>query len=99
MQKQAPVAALHHGHPETHETSGAIAQFMRDPLPFRNSVSAKQYTGNLAVGGVVKTTVERAQGEDEPVSPCLGKCCWIGARVAAVQGTPETQCSSHPDFE
>ena len=38
MQKQPPIATVHHGNAKTHEASGAIAQFMGDPIALRNGI-------------------------------------------------------------
>ena len=99
MQKQATIATVHHGHPQTHEASRAIAEFMRDPVPFWNGICAKQHRCNLTVSRTVETAIEGAQGEHEPASPGLGKCCWIGARPAAIESTPETEGSGCSDFK
>ena len=99
MQKQPPIAAVHHGNAETHEARRAIAQFMGDPVPLRNSFGAEQCCSNFAVGRAVETAIECAQGEDESVSPRLRKSRWVGARTAAVERAPKTQRSGHPDFK
>ena len=71
MQKQPPIAAVHHGHAETHKARRAIAQFMGDPVPFRHSVGAEQRRSNLTVSGTVETAIEGAKGEHQSVYPGL----------------------------
>jgi hypothetical protein len=88
MQKQAAIAAVHHGYAETHKTRRAIAQFMGDPIPFRNGVGAEQRRSNLTVSGAVETAIEGAKGEDKSAYPGLRERRWIRARVAAVECPP-----------
>ena len=64
MQKQPPIAAVHHANAETHEASRAIAQFMGDPVPLRNSFGTEQYCSNFSMGCAVETAIECAQSED-----------------------------------
>src|SRR4051812_18002459 len=71
MQKEPAIAALHHGDPQAHETSGPITQFMRDPIAFRNFLGAKQGCGNHTVGRAVEAPVQRAQSEDQSVAARL----------------------------
>jgi len=99
MQKQLPVAAIHQGHPETHEASGAIAQVMGDPAAFWNGVGAKQSGRNLTVRRAIEAAVQRAQGEDKPLSSCVRQRRRVSPRLAAVEHAPEAQCSGHPDFK
>lgn len=88
MQKQPPIATVHHGHAETHQSRRAIAQFMGDPVPFRNSVGAEQRHGNLTMSGTVETAIKSAKGEQESVYPGLRERRWIRARIAAVECPP-----------
>ena len=75
-------------HAETHEARRAIAQFMGDPVPFRNSIGAEQRCSNLTVCGAVETAIEGAKGEHQSVYPRLGKRRRVRARIAAVECAP-----------
>jgi len=99
MQQQPPVAAIHQFHSETHEASGAITQVMRNPAMFRDSTGAKQGGGNLAVRRAVEAAIQRAQREDEPLSPGLGQRRRVRARQSAIEHTPEAQGSGYSDFK
>jgi hypothetical protein len=99
MQKQPPIATVHHRNTKPHEASRAIAQFMGDPVSLRNGIGAKQSSSNFTVSRAIETAIKGAQGEDEPVSTDLGKRRWVGAWTAAVERAPKAQRSSHSDFE
>ena len=74
MQKQPPIATVHHRNTKTHEASRAIAQFMGDPVPFRNGIGAKQRSGNLTVSRAVETAIKSAQAR--------GRACFAEPRRA-----------------
>jgi len=99
MQKEPAIATVHHGNSQAQETSGAIAQFMRDPVSFRNGVGAKQRGGNRTVSGAVETAIKGAQGKYQSVATGFGKRRRIGTRTAAVESAPEAESSGHPDFK
>jgi hypothetical protein len=99
MQKQPPIATVHHRNTKTHKATRAIAQFMGDPISLRNGIGAKQRSSNFAVSRAVETAIKGAQGEDEPVSADLGKRRWVWARTATVERAPKAQRSDHSDFE
>jgi hypothetical protein len=99
MQKQPPIATVHHRNTKTHEASGTIAQFMGDPISLRNGIRTKQRSSNFTVSRAIETAIKAAQGEDEPVSADLGKCCWVGAWAATVERAPKAQRSDHSDFK
>jgi hypothetical protein len=99
MQKQPPVAAIHQGHPETYQASGAIAQVMGDPAVFRDRTGAKQGGGNLTVRRAIEAAIQRAQREDEPFSPGLGQRRWVRPRLSSIERTPEAQGSGYSDFK
>ena len=64
------------------------------------TASAPNNTAAISsVGRAVETAIECAQGEDESVSPRLGKSRWVGAGTAAVERAPKAQRSGHPDFK
>ena len=64
MQKQLPIATVHHPNAKTHEASRAIAQFMGDPVALRNSFGTEQCCSNLTVGRAIETAIKGAQSED-----------------------------------
>src|SRR5260370_39356977 len=99
MQKQPAIATVHHRNTKTHEASRAIAQFMRDPIPLRNGIGAKQRSSNFPVRRAIETAIKAAQGEDEPVPADLRKCCWAGAWTATLARAPKAQRSHHSDFK
>src|SRR5260370_8336244 len=99
MQQQPAIATVHHRNTKTHEASRAIAQFMRDPLPLRNGIGAKQRSSNFPVSRAIETAIKAAQGEDEPVPARLGKCSWVGAWTATVERAPKAQRSNHSAFK
>jgi hypothetical protein len=99
MQKQPPIAAVHHGDAEAHKARRAIAQFMGDPVPFRNSVGAEQRCSNLTACGAVETAIKGAKGEHQPAYPGRRQRRWIRARIAAVERPPQSEGGSHSDFK
>jgi hypothetical protein len=99
MEQQTPIAALHHAEPEADEADGAITQVMAFPAALRDTGGAEEDLGDLTVGGVHATSVERAQGEDEPVSARLRQRARIGTGVAAAQAPPEPEGGGNTDLE
>lgn len=99
MQKQPPVAAVHHGRTETNEARRPITQFMGDPVPFGNGVCAEQRRGNFTVSGAVKATIKSPKRKHEPVYARLRQRRWVRAGIAAVQHPPQPEDSHHSDFK
>src|SRR5690242_1366416 len=99
MQKKPPIAAVHHRHAKTHQACRAIAQFMGDPVPFRNSVGAEQRRSNLTVRGTVETAIKRAKSEQESTYPGLRERRRVWPRIAAVECAPQPEDGRHPDFK
>jgi hypothetical protein len=64
MQKQPPIATVHHRNAKTHQASRAIAQVMGDPISLRNGIGAKQPSSDFSVGRTVETAIKRAQSEN-----------------------------------
>jgi hypothetical protein len=60
---------------------------------------AEKDLGDLAVGRVLLASVERAQGEDEPVTARLRQHAGIGAWVAASQAAPEPEGGGNTDLK
>ena len=63
------------------------------------ALAPKQRSSDFTVGRAVEAAIEGAQGEDESVSPRLGKRRRVGARTAAVERAPKAQRSGHSDFK
>jgi hypothetical protein len=99
MEQQTPVAALHHAEPEADEADRAIAQIMAFPAALRDIGGAEEDLGDLTVGGVLVASVERAQGEDEPVSARLRQRAGIGTWNAAAQAAAEPDGGANTDLE
>ena len=99
MQKQPPIAAVHHGDAKTHKARRAIAEFMGDPVPFRNSVGAEQRRSNLTVCGAVETAIKSAKGEHQSAYPAHGERRWVRAGIAAMERPPQSEGSCHSDFK
>src|SRR5579859_2058971 len=99
MEQQTPVAALHHAETEADEADRAIAQIMAFPAALGNAGGAEKDFGDLAVGRVLVASVERAQGEDKPVSARLRQHAGIGTQVAAGQAAPEPEGGANTDLE
>src|SRR5260370_41314367 len=99
MQKQPAIATVHHRNTKTHEASRAIAQFMRDPIPLRNGIGAKQRNSNFPVSRAIETAIKAAQGEDEPVSADPRKCHWGRAWRATLKRRPKARWSEHSGFK
>jgi hypothetical protein len=99
MEQQAPIAALHHAKTEADEADRAIPEIMAFPAALGDAGGAEQDFGDLAVGRVLVASVERAQGEDEPVSARLRQHAGIGTGFAAGQTAPEPDGGSGADLE
>ncbi len=99
MEQQTPIAALHHAETEADEADRAVAQIMAFPAALGHASGAEQGFGDLAVGRVFLASVERAQGEDEPVSARLRQHAGIGTGVAAAQAAPEPEGGANTDLE
>jgi hypothetical protein len=99
VEQEKPVATVHHGETELDEADRAIAQIMTFPAAPGHGAGAEERGGNLAVARALEPPVERAQGEDEPVSASLRQRGGIGTGVAAGQAAPEPDRSGRADVE
>ena len=54
---------------KSRRTKRAVTEVVRNPVSVGNGVVAEQAAGDLAMGGVGKSFVESAQGEDEAIAP------------------------------
>lgn len=90
IQQKLPVAALHQIGAKAGEANGAVTQVVRFPAAFRDAPSAKQRDRDLAIGGALESSVERAQSAHQTCALGLGKCRWITPRVASTGCKPQT---------
>jgi hypothetical protein len=68
MEKQPSVAAIHHAESEANETRSAVAEVVRNPIPFADIVEIKQGDSNFTASGAHQATIERPQCKNETVS-------------------------------
>lgn len=69
MEQQPEVAAFHEAEAVSDQADRAIAEIMGLPGAAREAANGEEGFRDLAVACLIETTVERTQGEKEPVSP------------------------------
>ena len=69
MEQQPEVAAFHQAEAVSHQADRAIAGIVGLPGAAREAAKGEENFRDLAIACLVETTIERTQGEKEPVPP------------------------------
>lgn len=99
MKEEAAIAAAHHGESESDDPAGLIAQFVRNPVTFRDGFGVEQHSGDLGVGRPLKPAIQSAQREDEPVAPLGSEHTEVGAWCSTGQRPPQAERGGGADVE
>jgi len=91
MEQQPEVASFHQAEAVSDQADRPIAEIMGLPSAAREAANGEENFRDLAVACLIKTTVERTQGEQEPVSPRPRQSCMICARISPRQSAPKAK--------
>jgi hypothetical protein len=99
MEEETPIAAIDHAKPEAPETDSAIAKIVGFPLALGDATESEENPGDLAVAGILETSVDNTQRQDEPFSARLRQCGTIATGIASGQCTPKADRGHRADLE
>jgi hypothetical protein len=99
MKEKAAIATAHHRESEPDDPAGLIAQFVRNPVTFRDGFGVEQNSGDLGVGRPLKPAIQSAQREDEPVAPLGSEHTEVGAWCSTGQRPPQAERGGGADVE
>lgn len=93
------VAAFHEAVAVLHKPYSAISDVVAFPLAAADTRYGEQHLGDLAIAGLGKPAVQRAQGEDQSAAPRRAQRPRIRARLPSAQSSPEAQGGREANVE
>lgn len=91
MEQQPEVAAFHQVEAISDQADRAIAEIVGLPGAAREAAEGEEDFRDLAIACLIETTIERPQGEEEPLPPRPGQGCRNRAGISSRQSAPEAK--------